>query len=214
MAQQNLDPVPNVPILDDPTKDAILKRWFAQLFQRIATTGQIDHNTLLNLNIGDFQHLTASRNTILNGVQNANMMLAGPVAGAAAISVFRALVTADIPAGSIIAKIAAIALGGNRVVVLDVNEAAIYADNTNLTHADKILGITTSAASLGASVTIQTYGEMTEPSFNWTLDTQVFVSVNGLMTQTPPVTGFKRSIGFPIAATKLFINLQEPVIRS
>lgn len=100
MTQQSLDPVPNVPILEDPTKDAILKRWLAQIVTRVASTGQIDHNTLLNLNVGDYQHLTAARNTTLTGTQSANTVLAGPTTGAAAISAFRALVAADLPAGS------------------------------------------------------------------------------------------------------------------
>jgi hypothetical protein len=99
MTQQSVDPVPNTPILDDPTKDAILKRWLAKLFRRVATTGQIDHNTLLNLNVGDYRHLTAARNTTLTGTQPANKVLAGPATGADTISAFRALVAADLPAG-------------------------------------------------------------------------------------------------------------------
>lgn len=115
---------------------------------------------------------------------------------------------------SFITKTASTAIGGNRVVVLNASEQAIYADNTDVTHVDKVLGISTSAADAGASLQVQTYGEMVESSFAFTPGAQVFVSTNGLMTETPPASGFKRGIGFAIAATKLFIDSREPVIRA
>jgi hypothetical protein len=107
--------------------------------------------------------------------------------------------------------IAGYALGGHRMVVLNSASAAIYADNSIPAHASKVLGITTGAASLGAMATIQTGGEMEEPAWNWVLDTPVWLSSNGLLTQFAPVTGFSQIIGFPITATKLFINLREPI---
>ena len=113
-----------------------------------------------------------------------------------------------------ITRVAATALSGNRVVVLNASEQAVYADNTDTAHADKILGVTTGAVNSGADATIQTYGEMVEPSFAFTPELAVYVSTNGLMTQTPQTSGFKRGIGFALAATKLFIDLREPVIRA
>ena len=114
---------------------------------------------------------------------------------------------------SFITKTAAVAIGGNRVVVLNASEQAIYAESSNTAHADKILGVSTGAADLGASVQVQTYGEMVESSFAFTPELAVYASTNGQMTQTPPTAGFKRGIGFALAATKLFIDLREPVIR-
>lgn len=111
-----------------------------------------------------------------------------------------------------IIKVAGEALGGNRIVVLDATEKAFYANKSDLTNAEKILGVTMGAASLGANVTIQTYGEMEDSSFNFTLNQSIYVGLNGQMTQTPPTTGFLRSIGFPITATKLFIDLGVPII--
>ena len=106
---------------------------------------------------------------------------------------------------------AGVALGGHRMVILDDAGLAVYADNTIAAHANKVLGMTTGAASLGASATIQTGGELTEPSWTWTLDVPIYLSANGLLTQTPPTTGFSLIVGFPITATKIFINLREPI---
>jgi hypothetical protein len=103
------------------------------------------------------------------------------------------------------------ALGGHRMVVLDDTGKAIYADNTVLSHANKVLGITTGAASMGATATIQTGGEMTEPSWLWALDTPIWLSSSGMLTQVAPVTGFSLIVAFPVSATKAIISLREPI---
>lgn len=107
--------------------------------------------------------------------------------------------------------VAAIVLGGHRIVVPDSNGKAIYADNTISSHANKVLGMTTGAVAEGGTATVKTVGEITEVSWSWTLDTPVWLSANGLMTQTPPTTGFSLIIGFPISETKLFLDLREPI---
>jgi hypothetical protein len=103
------------------------------------------------------------------------------------------------------------ALGGHRMVVLDDTGKAIYADSTILTHANKVLGITTGAASVGATATIQTGGEMTEPSWSWVLGTPIWLSLAGMLTQVAPVTGFSLIVAFPVSATKAIISLREPI---
>lgn len=102
-------------------------------------------------------------------------------------------------------------LGGHRMVVI-TSGLAVYASNTTTTHTNKVLGMTTGAVLNGAAATIQTHGEITEPSWAWALDQPVFLSTTGLITQTPPVTGFSQIIGFPTSATSLFIKLREPLI--
>jgi hypothetical protein len=103
------------------------------------------------------------------------------------------------------------ALGGHRMVVLNDTGKAIYADNTVLSHANKVLGMTTGAVSMGDTATIQTGGEMTEPSWSWVLDTPIWLSSSGMLTQVAPVTGFSLIVAFPITAIKVFINLHEPI---
>jgi hypothetical protein len=117
-------------------------------------------------------------------------------------------------AQSTITRITAIPIGGHRVVVLDGSEHVIYADYLDLTHADKVLGVTTGAADAGALATIQTYGEMVEPSFSLTPGDAVYVGANGMFTQTSPASGFSRGIGFAMAPTKLFIDLSVPTVRA
>lgn len=118
------------------------------------------------------------------------------------------------PAGAaILSYTAAIALGGHRVVVLNSFGEAIYADNTVAGHGNKILGLTTGAASSGATASVQNGGEIEEGSWGWILDQPVYLATNGLLTQTPPESPaiFSLIVGFPVSTTKLFIGLREPI---
>lgn len=114
--------------------------------------------------------------------------------------------------GTEVTKTAGVDLGGHRIVVVDDAGLLDYANSTNMLHFAKVLGMTTGAVAAGASATVATGGEITEPSWNWTLDQEVFLGTNGQMTQTPPSTGFSITIGFPTAATKLFIKIGTPIV--
>ena len=103
------------------------------------------------------------------------------------------------------------ALGGHRGVVLNASAEAVYASNAVPAHLHKVLGLTTGAVIIGAEATVQTGGEMTEPTWAWTLDAPIFLGENGLLTQTPPVSGFLLVVAFPVTATKIFIKLREPL---
>lgn len=113
-------------------------------------------------------------------------------------------------AGTTVEYPIAYAVSGHRMVVLNEDQEVIYADNTIVAHANKILGMTIGAATVG-NVFIQSGGELTEPSWSWTLDVPIWLSTNGLLTQTVPVSGFSLIIGFPVTATKIFINIREPI---
>lgn len=103
------------------------------------------------------------------------------------------------------------ALSGHRMVVLNASEQAVYASNDNLSHAEKVFGMTVGAASSGAAVTVRRFGELTEPSWNWTLNTPIFLGVNGLLTQTKPSApgSFVLQVAFPMTPTKVYIDIKQ-----
>ncbi|MEP7235241.1 MAG: hypothetical protein ABI778_08095 [Ignavibacteriota bacterium] len=112
---------------------------------------------------------------------------------------------------NIVSHVAGISLGGHRAVVLDAAEHAIYADKDTPSHANKVIGITTGAAAIGANTLIAAYGEIDEPSWAWTPGEAIYLSTGGLVTQTAPVSGFLLIIGFAITATKIFISIKQPI---
>jgi len=114
-------------------------------------------------------------------------------------------------AGTFLQYPAGLALSGHRMVVLDDQEKVIYADNSILSHANKVLGMTTGASVLNDISTIQVNGSISEPSWNWELEVPVWLSTNGLLTQVFPTYGFSLIIGFPLTSTNLFIDIKEPI---
>ena len=104
---------------------------------------------------------------------------------------------------SLLTAIAGVNLGGHRAVVFDGDGTVIYADQSIAAHAERVLGVTTGAASIGTEATIQTGGELTEPSWAWALDAPIYLSTNGLLTQVIPTTGFIQQIAIPLSATSI-----------
>jgi hypothetical protein len=103
------------------------------------------------------------------------------------------------------------ALGGHRGIVID-NNIAYYADNTNLNHINKPMGISSNASISGGEITVIFFGEMEESSWSWDITKPIWISTNGLLTQTPPEIGFSCIIAMPITTTKIFVEKQEILI--
>ena len=109
---------------------------------------------------------------------------------------------------------ATIALGGQRVAVTDGTGGLIYADNTIAAHANQAVRITTQAELAGAQITVQSWGRITDPSFSWTPATPIYVSTNGLMTQTPPISPatFSKVIAVAETSTRLLMTNEPPLM--
>jgi len=71
-------------------------------------------------------------------------------------------------------------------------------------------GVTRMATIIGDPVDVVRVGLMEEPTWGWIPNAPIFISTNGVLTQSLP-TGFVRRIGWAISATK--INLDPyPII--
>ncbi len=103
----------------------------------------------------------------------------------------------------LLTAIAGTAIGGHRAVVFDSEGTVIYADQSIQSHAERVLGISTGAANAATEVTIQTGGELTEPSWNWDLELPIYLGTNGLLTQALPTTGFIEQLAIPLSATSI-----------
>lgn len=106
--------------------------------------------------------------------------------------------------------VGAVNIGGHRVVVLDGGKA-IYADKDTPGHINKVYGISIGAGSIGQNVTIRTYGKLEEVTWNWIPDRLIFLGNNGLLTQTPPTTGFRCPVAFPLTSTVIHIDIKESI---
>lgn len=96
-------------------------------------------------------------------------------------------------------------LGGHRVVQV-FNGSASYADKDS----DYIgqLGFTMSAYDTGSEMQLFTSGVVTEPTWNF-VKGPVFLSNNGMMTQTKPTTGTVILVGRAISQYAMSIQFQQ-----
>lgn len=112
----------------------------------------------------------------------------------------------------VVERTAGSALGGHRFVIIDTSGNAAYADPTDLTHFHRVVGLTTAAVIAGEPATIRILGEITEPSWNWTVGSPVYLGLAGVPTQVvPPTASFLLVVGFPVNSTTLYVKLREPI---
>lgn len=112
--------------------------------------------------------------------------------------------------GSVVTKIASTAISGHRVVIAMGSDDAALADKDTSDHMHRILGLTTGAATSGVPIEIATFGEFSEPGWNWVTG-PVWLGNDGLLTQALPTTGFLIQIGTAIAPTVLMLKIGAPI---
>lgn len=121
----------------------------------------------------------------------------------------------DPSGGSALSVTAGQDIGGRRLVLLNAQGDAIYADARQLSHAEVVVGLTVFAAVQGQSIDIVRAGIVEEPSWSWVADQPVYLGLDGVPTQTlPPGALFGLVVGFPIAPTRLFMSIKPPIVFS
>ena len=104
-------------------------------------------------------------------------------------------------------------ISGHRMVRPTTQGKVGYADATDKTQANSVLGMSTGAAADATPVAVQTSGEIIEPSWNWTVDQPVFCGLLGALTQTPPVSpSFQLVIGVATRPTSIALNIKQPIL--
>ena len=101
--------------------------------------------------------------------------------------------------------IAAIDLGGHRAVVSSAT-GLVYASNLTPSHAGLMMGITSAAVTAGNLTQVVFAGELENSGWSWDLTKGIWLSDNGLLTQTMPVTGFVMCLGVPISVTSMNVR--------
>lgn len=97
-------------------------------------------------------------------------------------------------------------IGGHRAVIIQ-NDTVYYASSDDLTHRNRPMGISKNSASTGFNVTVVTFGEFLESSWNWTLGYPVFVGIDGVLVQTLDASSlFACVIALPLTDKKIFVQ--------
>ena len=88
--------------------------------------------------------------------------------------------------------------------------ASVVSSNT-VVDAGSVVGVATVAGTIGSTITIQTAGPLTDPSFNF-VEGQIWCGADGSLTQTPPASGFTQVIGTSEGTHTIQIDVQQPYL--
>lgn len=114
--------------------------------------------------------------------------------------------------GSLIYVTAGQILGGHRVVLLNSIGQAVYPNRSIPADADLVIGLTTTSAVQGGSVGVITAGEVIESSWAWIYGVPIWLGDNGLLTQIPPVTGWKQLIATVKSPTIIVMSIRQTIL--
>lgn len=103
-------------------------------------------------------------------------------------------------------------LSGQRAIA-QIDGSLVYADSSNITHLKSVIGITIGAASIGFNASIQTYGLISEPTWDFDVNKPILLGLNGQLVQDIPNESlFYLQIGKPLTSKSMVISIQVPYI--
>lgn len=99
-------------------------------------------------------------------------------------------------------------LSALRLVKLNASNQLVYADSSN---DSTVLGLTFQAVNIGVAPIVVLSGLVTDSSWNWARGAPLYLSSNGAITETAPITGYIVAIGHAEAPTIINLNIMQGV---
>ncbi len=102
---------------------------------------------------------------------------------------------------------------GGRVIAMNADGRGIYADSLIASTANSVIGISTNSAATGTVVNYKTFGRIVEPTWNWTVNSPLFVGTDGQILQSPLVSGYILKLGVALSPVEILLNIGKPILR-
>lgn len=117
------------------------------------------------------------------------------------------------PGSGTLAQIAAVDIGGHRVVRSAGAGTVSYASNSEPLHGDDTIGMSANAAMAGQEVTVVMSGALAFNGWAWTPGKPVYLAADGLLTQTPDMdtAAFAQTIGHASDPQTVFVAVEPPI---
>ena len=74
-----------------------------------------------------------------------------------------------------------------------------------------LLGVTVTAAQANQPIRVQRVGVIDDGSWQWQAGQRIFLSQEGRLTQQAPLSGYDVLIGVALTATRVLLNIQDPI---
>lgn len=101
------------------------------------------------------------------------------------------------------------AVSALRVVVLDAG-GLNYAQ-PDAADVFRLVGISKTSGASGSDITVVTGGSMYEATWNWDTTKPIYLAADGVLTQTPPPSGWHVEVGHPYSATRIIVDIKDPI---
>jgi hypothetical protein len=93
----------------------------------------------------------------------------------------------------------------NRGVYLE--DGTIYElSNLNVDKAHLYLGIATQSGTVGTEIKVRIFGEIADSGWTWNTNDNIYLGLDGVLTQTAPTSGIHFVIARPVTSTKISVN--------
>lgn len=113
------------------------------------------------------------------------------------------------PGGTVLQRKAGEVISALRAVY-ELDGSVFYLDPEDSGHVDLLLGIAITSAPSGQLLNVQRAGVLDDLSWRWAPG-PVWLGPLGSLTQSPPTAGYDLLIGSAVSATRINLNLQDPI---
>lgn len=104
------------------------------------------------------------------------------------------------------------AINATSLVYQAADNRVFNADNTVLSHADKILGVALQSVISGGTVDVLLFGQFVDTAFSiYPNDSLLYLNGLGIISATPPTTGFSVAVGKHTDASTFNVDLRTPI---
>lgn len=86
------------------------------------------------------------------------------------------------------------------------------ADQSMVTQAGRVAGVSMTAPAVGFPVDVIFHGEIENPAWTFTEGDILFLDVSGKLTTTAPASGFSQIVATAKSPTKILVDIQEPIL--
>lgn len=113
----------------------------------------------------------------------------------------------------VLKKVTSETLSALKLVVLNDNDEWELGDPATYEES-LVVGVSTTAGLVGADVSVHMFGKLEDASFIFPLHDNLFLGLNGVITNVPPSlpTAHSTLIGVSLGAGSIFIRIDQPII--
>ncbi|WP_410824791.1 hypothetical protein [Methylobacterium oryzisoli] len=110
-------------------------------------------------------------------------------------------------AGTVLSRTASAIIPAWSAVVLDASNYCLPADPANPAHSGAVVGVCAAGAASGGAAAIQTIGDAAGPVGSWTAGDQLYVGASGVLSSTPPSSGWVLLVGKAVTTSRVIVNM-------